>query len=132
MKMTTADNIGGESSRPMKTSTRYWYLAPPLFLQCLPIFYGKTPVLKPRFMPILLAATHHMKSSSPKLCCWSISTQKNFNWKGIWFKFFTAYKLTEYSDISICNSRTRGRAMVKILVVQTSMHLIQIQLYGGK
>jgi len=113
MKMTTADNIGRESSRPMRTSTRYWYIAPPLFLQCFPILYRETPVFKPRFVPILLAATHHMKSASPKLCCWSISKQKNFSWKDIWFKFFTAYKLTKYSD-SICNSRISGRVQLKI------------------
>ena len=81
--MTIADTIGRESSRPMRTSTRYWYLAPPLFLQCFPILYRETPVFKPRFMPILLAATHHMKSASPKLCCWSISKEKNFSWKDI-------------------------------------------------
>lgn len=81
----TVDNIRRERCKPMRTSTWYWYLAPPLFLQCFPILYCETPMFKPRFMPVLLAATHHMKSASPKLCCWSISEHKNLNWKEIWF-----------------------------------------------
>lgn len=123
--MTTADTIGRESSRPMRTSTRYWYLAPPLFLQCFPILYRETPMFKPRFMPILLAATHHMKSASPKLCCWSISKEKNFSWKDICLSCLQPVWANIQTVFAIAGSG--AELQLKNLVVQTSMHLIQIQ-----